>query len=1403
MRKFIPLLSIIFVFSIKIGFAQKRIGDILQTQTKTAFDLSKFIKKSDSIYSKMSFFGLSLINELDELVYNELNKNELFSENRNVSKNIDNATFQSVLNGYTIPDSIKRKYVLKDIASITHVGMFILTRDLNINKKLSNLRAKISFSKENIITAYVPIDQIKNVLSIPEIEFIETAIPVKQNLDQARKMTNVDQLNSGFQLPKGYTGKNVLIGIIDGGFDFGHPAFYDSLGNYRVHSIWNQNDNSGISPQNFNYGSEEKVAADIIARKTDNIAYSHGTHVAGITSGANWSTTQKYKGVAYDSKLVMVTFTGDLNNLGVFDGIYYTYQNAINLGVPSVVNLSLGSHIGPHDGTSLFDKACDILLEKGENKILTVVGAAGNEGNLPIHISKRFSNTDTSVSSFIRFSDQACGTPCFGVNGIGVIDLWGVVNANFSVRVGIFNKLLNQIEYLSPVLSTADNWDYFSYSLSNGVDVFRVLTRNNEAINSKSHSTIAINSLHLNSNEKQVFINIIGKNTEVHAWATPEYYVKFSDENLGFSDVINGNSDYSVGEIGGVGNSIISVGSFNSAYTSETIGDRSSFSSYGPTIDNRLKPEITAPGNLIASSVNSYDQNYISGLKNNEIVGSYDFAGRRYNYALMRGTSMSTPIVSGITALWKEASPFISTNQIKNVITSTAIKDQFTGSIVNKYWGHGKIDAYAGMKYILTQMPDKPKLTISGDTIICNYNKISVSAPSGFKSYLWNTGDTTRSITVDVEGQYMVIVQNEKGWWSNYSDTLKVFIDQTQAILSRFKPNTCLNSIYLKSNLITGQSISWYSNDTLISGANSQQFIPQKSGVYKIKIQDDLTKCFDVSDTLIIDMSKYNNRLFNSDSIVTCSLDSIELDAGSGFKSYIWNTGAKTQKIKVGKTGWYSARVNCGEDIVNFGYLNFPSNSPNSSRSYLSIPNAGHINFKDEMSILMNINIGPILSSRPTLLNKGSDSSYQIYLNWPMLTFSYPGMDRREGISARVPQNEWFSVAIVKNKDSAYLYFNGTIVDRAPARTPIPASGQPITIGKRAGVDFDYFVGGIDQLSLWNRSLSQEEVKNYINCTNGMDDGCVGFYNFDPTSNDLSLFQNNATYFNSAVGGWLGIYGTTPFTICSGSKSTSDSIYVKYDTINTGKTSFSFDSRCLDQSITFKNLSDTSKSFPLQWKWNMGDDISYSSSNVNHVYKKTGTYNVKLSLTSTSCPKFKDSIVKQIVISAPTKSERYKHINAKKGTETSVLARDFGILYKWKPTTLVLDSLSKSTKAIIDKETDFKIYITDNAGCTTIDSQLVRIFDKYNVFVPSAFSPDGNGINDRLRPIIVGIRDIKSFRIYSRWGNLLFSTKDISLGWDGKYKGAILPVDTYTWVFEGVDEDGKSIIVSGKTTLIL
>ncbi len=1364
------------------------------------YDYTKFngyyesAKKSDSVSSKISFFGLSLINELEVLVQNELNKTALYSVNQ---KNDQSQVFASVLKSIQIPDSLKRKYVLNDIGSTTYVGMFIMVNDLNVKFSLIQLSAKVSFAKSKIITAYVPIDQIKNVLLIPGIQFVETAIPVKQNLDQARKFTNVNQVNSGIQLPKGYTGKNVLIGIIDGGFDYGHPAFYDSLGNYRVYSIWDQN-GIGNSPLNFNYGSEETNKEDILAIETDDPNGSHGTHVAGITSGANWSTTQKYKGIAYNSKLVLVPHAN--SNLNLINGIEYIFQKAQELEIPAVVNMSLGTHIGPHDGTSAFDQICDILLEDGNHKNLSIVGAAGNEGDKNLHLSKKFTGTDTSVFSLVRFEDLRCGDPCYGVNGKGTIDIWGEKNNDFSVRVGIFDKKLSQFEYITQELSSKDNWKFFTSKLTDGTEVFNVYTSSSELINSKPHITIDINSEYLNSSNKQVIINFIGKNSEIHAWANHEYYVSFSDENLGFSDLIDGNSNFSVGEIGGTGRSMISVGAYNS--TTSVIGDLAIFSSYGPTVDGRLKPEITAPGNLIASSVNSYDQSYkVGGIDFGKVVETYNYLGRQYNYAQMDGTSMSSPVVAGIVALWKEACPLISTNQIKTVLSNTAIKDQFTGNVANKYWGHGKIDAYAGIKYILAQMPTKPKLSISGDTIICSGKNVTISAPLGFKSYLWNTGDTTRTITVRDEDSYVVNVQNSLGWWSDYSDTLNVYVDSINAKISRFKPDNCLNSLYLNSNLESGQSITWYKNDSIIAGANTMQFIPQESGVYKIKIVNNDSKCFDVSDTLIVDMSQYSNRLFKSDSIITCSTDSIELDAGAGFKTYTWNTGATTQKIKVGKSGMYSVRVNCGEDIVNFGYLNFPANSPNSTRSYLRIPDANQIDFKDEMSILMNLNIGAV-TGRPTILNKGSDASYQIYLNWPMLTFSYPGMDKKEGVSVQVPQYTWFSVGVVKTKDSVYLYYNGVIVDRAPAKTPIPVNNLPLIVGKRAGVDYDYFVGGIDQLSLWNRSLKQDEVKFFTNCSNGTNQGCVGFYNFDPSENDQSIYKNNATYYSSSSGGFLGLYGLNPFTICSGSRSVSDSIYIKIEPLPTGKIAFSFDGRCLDIPIQFKNSSDSSKTVPLQWKWEMGDGSIYNQSSVLHTYKKTGTFNVKLSMFSPYCAKFKDSLVKQIIVSPPTKPERYKSLNARKDTELPVQARNFGSAYKWRPGNFVVDSLSKSTRAKINKETDFKIYITDSAGCSTVDSQLVRVFDKYSVFVPKAFSPDGNGVNDLLRPILVGIKEVRSFRIYSRWGNLLYQTKDVSIGWDGTYNGQLMPTDTYTWVFEGIDLDNMPVILSGKTTLI-
>jgi gliding motility-associated-like protein len=88
------------------------------------------------------------------------------------------------------------------------------------------------------------------------------------------------------------------------------------------------------------------------------------------------------------------------------------------------------------------------------------------------------------------------------------------------------------------------------------------------------------------------------------------------------------------------------------------------------------------------------------------------------------------------------------------------------------------------------------------------------------------------------------------------------------------------------------------------------------------------------------------------------------------------------------------------------------------------------------------------------------------------------------------------------------------------------------------------------------------------------------------------------------------------------------------------------------------------------------------------------------------------------------------------------------------------------------------------------------------MYIPNAFTPNGDGHNDRFRFIPVGIVDYKYFRIYNRWGAEIYSSTDFRAGWDGYFKGMPAPIDTYIWILEGVDYTGKEITKKGTVTLI-
>jgi gliding motility-associated-like protein len=89
-----------------------------------------------------------------------------------------------------------------------------------------------------------------------------------------------------------------------------------------------------------------------------------------------------------------------------------------------------------------------------------------------------------------------------------------------------------------------------------------------------------------------------------------------------------------------------------------------------------------------------------------------------------------------------------------------------------------------------------------------------------------------------------------------------------------------------------------------------------------------------------------------------------------------------------------------------------------------------------------------------------------------------------------------------------------------------------------------------------------------------------------------------------------------------------------------------------------------------------------------------------------------------------------------------------------------------------------------------------------NIYVPRVFTPNGDGVNDVLKPILVGIPTFHYFSVYNRWGNLVFTTSDPGVGWDGRFKGVQQPTETYLWIAEGVDTDGNKVVRKGMVSLV-
>ena len=247
---------------------------------------------------------------------------------------------------------------------------------------------------------------------------------------------------------------------------------------------------------------------------------------------------------------------------------------------------------------------------------------------------------------------------------------------------------------------------------------------------------------------------------------------------------------------------------------------------------------------------------------------------------------------------------------------------------------------------------------------------------------------------------------------------------------------------------------------------------------------------------------------------------------------------------------------------------------------------------------------------------------------------------------------------------------------------------------------------------------------------------------------------------------------------------------------------FTFPNRCERILIPFNNQSDTSLSGTVTWLWDFGDNSNSTSFSPIHYYTVGNNYTVILTATPVFCPALVATSQHVIHVDAPVPGIRYPAVDAVANINKLMHARSFASQYLWTPSAGLSSTVISSPYYNYDREMEYRIRLTTATGCVTTDTVLVRLQWAIDIQVPTGFTPNGDGHNDYLDVFLIGIGELKFFRVFNRWGQLLFETHNPAQLWDGSFKGKKQPAETYVWTAEGVGSDGKTVIRRGQTILI-
>ena len=626
-------------------------------------------------------------------------------------------------------------------------------------QELKAYGVSVGSSAGGILTVTIPVRRFAELAESGICKSIDVGRKMTAMMDNVRGNLGIDEIHAGLNLPQGYDGSGVVVGFIDNGFQYCHPSFYDTSGTVlRVKRVWNQADTLGSAPSGFDYGSEYTTEAQMLAAFSDDSSYTHGTHVAGIAAGcgAPSGNGTAYKGIAPGADIVLVPAV--MQEATVLDAINYIYNYAQSVGKPCVINMSFGSVEGPHDGTSSYERFLTSFVQQHPDS-LAFVCAAGNLGTNNIHLMKQFTANDTVLKTELNKGTFSILEPDSWV------DIWG--EGIFRIGLSLVDPVSQTQEDFTGFFTTRVDTLIETYLVSNSNDSVRCTfaLAQRDSYNQSYNAAILVENDTATLPHKTLILTVMCDTVaELHAWCSRFTFVH-TDLVPG---TVDGDSQYTIGGFGANTDAVISVGSYvtKKSYTTynglyftssnATMGDISTFSSLGPTRDGRVKPDIAAPGEVVVAPYNRYS----SVPMGFAVYDTTQWNGQTDRYGTISGTSMSSPVMAGIIALWMQHNPSLGTDSVRAIVLGTARNDRFTGPVANNpdnVWGHGKVNAYGGLP-VNTNMwlvnafgeEDGFGAVTGGGVVTEGVHTLTAVPGSVYQFVQWDDGVTDNPRTVNV-----------------------------------------------------------------------------------------------------------------------------------------------------------------------------------------------------------------------------------------------------------------------------------------------------------------------------------------------------------------------------------------------------------------------------------------------------------------------------------------------------------------------------------------------------------------------------------------------------------------------------------------------------------------------------